>query len=202
MTLAALHAPARRSGRPPAAHLTPQKLNQVCALVERGVPQSAAAASVGIARRTWQVWLEKGREPGAPEPYASVAERLDEALSRWHASRVLSLEQVLGDEKADPRTRANVVMWQLERRFRDDWGAPDRGTAQVNVQVVVAQERSQAVEELLAAAGRALANDPGALERLVAELGGEVVVGEAVEVAELAAGACTAEAQTLGVIRA
>lgn len=147
-------------------------------------PSSAATVVAGVPRRTFQHWLSWGHGDEGREPYRTLALRVETSVERWHATRVIELNATALE--ADPRTRANVMMWELERRFRDDWAPPERGG--VNLQVNIVQERSQAVEELLAAAGRALANDPGALERLVAELGGEVVVGEAVEVPELAAG--------------
>ena len=171
MAAAALNAPRAR----PEARLTPARVKTICDLVRRGVPQAAAAGSVGIPRRTYQMWLAKGREPGAPEPYASLAEKLEVALDEFHMSRA-----VIVGESADDRTALEV----LRRRFKDDWADPERGGTTVNVQNVV-EVRSQTVAEVLTAARSAL--EPEAFERLVDALAPQVVEGEAVEQAELEA---------------
>ena len=150
----------------------------MCDLIERGVPQAAAAGSLGIPRRTFQEWLAKGREPDAAEPYASLAVRLEEAVDKFHASRA-----VIVGESTEERTTIEV----LRRRFKDDWGDPERAAA-VNVNVTLAAERKSAAEQIAEAAVRVLAHEPELLERLLAELGGgQVINGEAIEVAEIAA---------------
>lgn len=142
------------------------------------MPQAAAAGSLGIPRRTWQIWLAKGREPGAAGIYAQMADAVEEALDRFHMSRA-----VIVGESADDRTALEV----LRRRFKDDWADPERGGTTVNVQVTLEVERRELSARLLEAATRVLAGDPALLERFAAELGGgEVVDGEA---RELPAGA-------------
>lgn len=172
MSAAALSAP--RAKRP--RQLTPQAVRKICALIERGVPQAPAAGSLGIPRRTYQEWLEKGRAADAVEPYASFAERIQEALDVFHASRA-----VLVGGSVDDRTAIEV----LRRRFKDDWGDPERGGTTVNVQVTLELERRELADRLYQAAARVLGGNPELLERLVAELGGgEVVDGVALELPE------------------
>jgi hypothetical protein len=154
--------------------LTEARVKSICVKVRQGVPQGPAAGSVGIPRRTLQNWLAIGREAGAPEPYASFADRLQEALDTFHASRA-----VIVGESMDDRTALQV----LERRFKDDWADTKSGTV---VNLNVAAERSESVGEVLGAAKRVLTSED--FLRLVDELAGPDVVDAAVvEHAELAA---------------
>lgn len=150
---------------------------KICELVARGVPQQAAAGSLGIPKRTFQKWLEIGRAPGSAEPYRSLADRLEMAKDRFHASRAV----VVGDSP-DARTTLQV----LERRFPDDWADPNRsGGVTVNVGVIVESPEWRALSARLL---DVLAPFPDALDAVLLELGGGVVVeGEAVEIGELAA---------------
>jgi hypothetical protein len=172
-------APRARPGRGRAsAILTTARVKAICDLVEKGVPQAAAAGASGIPRRTYQEWLAKGREPGAPEPYASLAEKMEAALDRFHMSRA-----VIVAESSDERTAIEV----LRRRFKDDWGDPERQAA-VNISVTLEAERRSAAQQLVDAAIRVLADQPELLERLLAEIGGgQVINGAAIEAAEIAA---------------
>jgi len=177
---AALSAPRARPARKPPSALTERRLSLICEKIAAGVPQTTAAVSSGVPRRTYQEWLAKGREPGAQEPYASMAERVEAALASYHESLIVSLEDAVAE--ADPRTKANVRMWGLERRFRDDWAAPEKAGSVMNVQVVLNSERQDLAARLLQAAQQVLGDDPDKLEALMtAVAGGEVVEGEAAE---------------------
>lgn len=173
----ALSAPRARSSQRP-RQLTAPTVRKICELIERGVPQAPAAGSLGIPRRTYQEWLEKGRRPDAREPYLSFAERIQEALDNFHASRA----KIVG-ESNDDRTALEV----LRRRFKDDWAEPERGST-VNISVTLAAERQDLASRLLAAAQQVLGDDPDRLEQFMAAVvGGDVIAGEAVEApAELA----------------
>ena len=96
--------PPKRMGRRISPLLTVELARKIAAKVAKGVPQTAAAGSVGVPRRTFQNWLYAGRLEGAEEPYAMLAEEIDLALDRYHASRVVHLHNVGRD---DPR----VTMW-------------------------------------------------------------------------------------------
>ena len=171
---------ASRGVKPPSA-LTERRLSLICEKIAHGVPMTTAAIAAGVPRRTFQEWLAKGRADGAPEPYAGMAERIESALACYHESRV---ELVQAGAERDPR----MAQWELERRFKDDWGDPRAGAGQVNISVTLAAERKSAAEQIAEAAVRVLAHEPELLERLLAELGGgQVINGEAIEVAEIAA---------------
>ena len=177
VSIAALNAPRARPAVRPCRRLTPAFVKKVCDLIERGVPQAVAAGSLGVPRRTFQVWLAKGRETDAVEPYVSLAEKLEEAVDRFHMSRA-----VIVGESTEDRTALEV----LRRRFKDDWADPDRGGSTVNVNVTLELERRATAEAILAAAVRVLADDPEKFEALIAEIAGPAVVdGEAVEVLAL-----------------
>lgn len=161
------------------AQLTEARVAKICELVAKGVPQQAAAGSLGIPKRTFQEWLEKGRRPDAVEPYRSLAERLAVALDKFHATRVVQLHKVGND---DPK----VLQWELERRFASDWADQTRGVGvQVNLGVIVQSPDWLALREQLLSA---LAPFPDALDAVVGVLGGgDVVEGEAIEIGDLAA---------------
>lgn len=157
--------------------LTPARIRTICGKVAKGVPQYAAAGSLGIPRRTFQNWLAAGRAEGAEGLYLDLAEGVDRALARFHESRVVQLHKVGSD---DPR----VIQWELERRFRDDWGEPDRGGVSVNVNLQTAPEWLELRDVILGA----LARHPDALADVLAAIGGgQVVSGDAVELAEIEA---------------
>lgn len=99
-------------------------MRAICALVAKGVPQAAAAGSVGIPRRTYQEWLARGREPGAVEPYLSLAEKLERALDEYHTSRAIEVSE---------STDARVALAVLERRFPNDWAPVQRSEVAVSV---------------------------------------------------------------------
>jgi hypothetical protein len=166
-----------RQGRPPKA-LTEVRLRRILRKVIAGVPPERAAIAAGVPKRTWAGWLEKGRRPDAVEPYRSVAERLDHAVSLFQESLV---EDVDAGRQKDPR----IALQVLERRFPEDWADPSRGGVTVNLGVILqSPEWTHLRDGLLAV----LAPYPEALEDVRGFLaGGAVVDGDAVEVGELAA---------------
>lgn len=163
-------------GRTPRA-LTEERISGILEQVRIGVPPQTAAVAAGVPRRTWQNWLARGREDDAPEPYASVAVRLEEATAVYHRSRVSVIHA--GAEK-DPR----LAQWELERRFSDEWGDKNRAGVTINLGVILqSQEWIDLRDRVLAA----LDPFPDAQDAVIAVLGGQVIDGEASEVAELAA---------------
>ena len=161
----------RRSTAP--LRLTETRIRKICDLVRRGVPQQAAAGAVGIPRRTCQTWVSIGRGPDPQPLYANLVVRLEQALDEFHASRA-----VIVGESSDDRTAIEV----LRRRFKDDWGDPDRSGVTVNVGVIVESPEWVALSQRLLAC---LVPFPEALAAVVSELGGNVVDGSAVELSEL-----------------
>lgn len=110
--------PRRRGGRP--TKLSPTLQTTICELVARGVPSEDAAVSVGISRRTFFKWLERGQ---AGEPlYAEFQLAIDEAFAVFHAATV-------GQAVADPKNAMAI----LEKRFPKAWGRQDRLAVDVSV---------------------------------------------------------------------
>lgn len=108
----------RNGGRP--TKLTPMLRESICKLIRDGVPADASAVSLGIARRTFFDWLERGR---AGEPlYAEFQLAVDEAHAVFHAAMV-------GEARADPRNAITI----LEKRFPKDWGKQERVSVDVSV---------------------------------------------------------------------
>lgn len=147
-------------------------------IIERvlvGVPPGTAAMSCGVNRRTFQRWLERGRHEDARDPYRKFATQIDVAIAEWQFSKVVEID---GHAAKDWRAGA----WMLERLDPETYGDHLKGGGStVNVQVVLEVERRAAADEILAAATRALADDPAALERFLRELSaGQVVEGEVV----------------------
>lgn len=181
MTTALLAPAARRiipkASRPPAA-LTEKRLAMICEKIANGMPMTSAAIAAGVPRRTFQVWLSNGRREDAVEPYKSMADRIEFALAIYHESRVDLVA-------AGAQTDARLAQWELERRFKDDWGDPRSAGATVNV-TIVEQERSTLAERLSEAALEVLGDEPELMERLLARMGlGAVVEGTATEIKEL-----------------
>lgn len=142
--------------------LTEARIRTIASKIAKGVPQTAAAGSLGIPRRTFQNWLAAGRAEDAEGVYLELALAVDEALDKYHASRVIQLHKIGSD---DPR----VVMWELERRFKGDWGEPDRAGVNVNVNVLGSPEWV----ELKSMIVDTLRPFPDALEALARRFAGE-----------------------------
>lgn len=172
--------PRVKLGRPPAVQMSEVKLRTICGQIAKGAPQWVAAASVGVPARTFKNWLRLGRMEDAEEPYSTIALRVDLALEKYHASRAILHAKLAKD---DPR----ALEWELERRFRDQWAAPDR-SGSVNIRVTIEAERRDLVERMLGAADRLLGHDPDLLARFVSEVASEgaVIDGDADELPELA----------------
>lgn len=173
-------ADARAKPRRPSVMLTAHRIKVICAKIEQGVPQSAAAGSIGIPRRTLDNWLAAGRAEGATGIYRDLADAVDRARARFHESRAVA---VVEHAKTDPRS----AMFVLERRFPEEW-APPRDGVTVNVGVLV---ESAEWKDLCGRIVAALAPFPEALAAVAAEIAGaapaaaaEVVEGQATELPE------------------
>lgn len=141
--------------------LTPARIKTICGKIAKGVPQGAAAASIGIPKRTFQNWLAAGRAEGAEGLYVELADGIDRAVARYHEGRAVKVHE---HAEKDPRT----AMFVLERRFPDDWG--DHSKPGVNVSVNV--QASPEWQELLRRVAAVLREQhPEALRTLAAEFG-------------------------------
>lgn len=146
-------------------------------MILTGVPIGTAAVANGIPKRTFFEWLAKGRGDEGAEPYRTFAVEVDEAQEAWAARAVRRIDQA--GEK-DYRALA----WLLERRRPEEFGDPAKGGVVVNVGVLVESAEWRALSDELV---DVLAPFPDALAAVTARLGGQVVDGIAVEVAEFAA---------------
>jgi hypothetical protein len=102
-----------------------------------------------------------------------MADRIETALALYHESRV-ELVQEAADR--DPK----VAQWELERRFKDDWGDPRRGDLGVTVNVGVLVESTE-WKDLAERMLERLAAYPDALAAISDVLPGAVIDGEIVE---------------------
>lgn len=110
--------PKRRPGRP--TKLNAKLQTTICELIARGVPSDDAAVAVGIARRTFFQWLERGNN-GEPL-YAEFQLAVDEAFAVFHVSTV-------GQAVSDPKNAMAI----LAARFPKKWGRSDRHQIDVSV---------------------------------------------------------------------
>ena len=110
--------PKRRGGRPTKLSATLQ--TKICELVASGVPSEDAAVAVGISRRTFFKWLERG---AAGEPlYEDFQLAIDEAFATFHVATV-------GQAVSDPKNAMTI----LQTRFGKQWGRTDKHQIDVSV---------------------------------------------------------------------
>jgi hypothetical protein len=103
--------------------------------IRLGGSRKDAALYAGIAVRTAQVWIQKGREDKARKPYREFVRRLEraESLTKLRLTGAVHKAANDGDWKA--------AAWWLERRAPDEFGRTDTRkvelTATVNSEVAV-----------------------------------------------------------------
>ena len=167
----------RRTGRP--TKLNAKLQTSICELIAGGVPSEDAAVSVGIARRTFFEWLERGR---AGDPlYADFQLAVDEAFAVFHAATV-------GQAVSDPKNAMAI----LAARFPKAWARTDRHHLDVSVSqrplidpTKGSVERLQLLRELLAE----FSPDAGDIPRdgiAAVELVAGIIEGELVSEEEVA----------------
>jgi len=92
--------------------ITQETTEAICSALIRGASKEAAAAAASISLRTFNRWLSRAREEGAPEDLISFADEVEEAMNR---AEIHLLEKIRAAE--DWRASA----WILSRRFPDRW---------------------------------------------------------------------------------
>ena len=92
--------------------LTSEATEAICSALIRGASKEAAAAAASISLRTFNRWLSRAREEGAPEELTRFADEVEEAMNR---AEIHLLEKIRQAE--DWRASA----WILSRRFPDRW---------------------------------------------------------------------------------
>ncbi len=110
-----------RTGRP--SKLTPETQAEICRAIRIGATREVAAQAVGIARRTLQYWIERGKaeqerlaQKGArkrkrEQPYLHFLHALEEAEAE---GEVTHLEAIAADGAAGSK-------WILARRHSERW---------------------------------------------------------------------------------
>lgn len=90
-------------------------------LLEDGNFRAVAAAAAGIAPRTFQEWMERGR--AGEEPYAGLLVRVAEAEAKAEAGYVQAIALAAG-------TDWRAAAWYLERARPELWGPPAKPRAE------------------------------------------------------------------------
>jgi hypothetical protein len=116
--------PRARHGRP--TTLSPQIAKRLTTLVAEMGSIAGAARWCGLAQATVQGWITRGEERhragrAAIEPYVSFALGIQKALGRWERGRLKAIRRA-GDKHPQ---FWSASAWQLERRFRDEYGRRD-----------------------------------------------------------------------------
>jgi transposase len=157
--------------------LTPERSETIITAVRNGMRLDTAALYSGVGKETFWRWLRQGRGEHATEPFKTFADDLDQALAQWEATKVLQISKA-----GDKQWQANA--WLLERRMPNEYGHRSRTDVNVSVNLVASPEWLELETRLLTA----LQQHPEALADVLQALAqADVVDGEAVEVAEIAA---------------
>ena len=118
-------------GRPLILETHPEIVDELCELLKEGIPQSAAAPSVGISRGTLQSWKARGRAArensiGGDSIEPSEALYLD-FLDRVEAARAaaeITMTRYVTKTAAGGDVRA--AMWWLDRARPERWAQRHR----------------------------------------------------------------------------
>ena len=90
--------------------LTKERTERICQALRLGATYAIAAEAGGIVRNTLYVWIRKGEQDRAREPYKTFAKKIREAES---SSAVACLHTIQNTAKEDWKAAA----WLLSRRF-------------------------------------------------------------------------------------
>jgi hypothetical protein len=92
---------------------TPDVIQNIALWSRKGLPQQIIADKLGVGRRTFVEWLEKG--DAGHEPYVRVARAYRSAAADWAEEE--------WEAAAEESKLATSRQWRLERRFPDIFGA-------------------------------------------------------------------------------
>ena len=114
------------AGRPRILEQRPQLVDELCELLEQGVPQSAAAPTVGISRDSLQTWKARGQtarqqltDGQKVDPneltYLDFSDRIEAARAKAETKYTLYVSRAAagGDVRA--------AMWWLDRARPERW---------------------------------------------------------------------------------
>lgn len=110
----------------------------ICQEISGGMPRKYAAARAGIAVRTFENWMERGK--GGEEPFCAFAREVDDALAA-HVKTRLEAMRVPVAKGGDWKREA----WLLERLHPKEFGqltktqisGPNGGPVQTQASVVI-----------------------------------------------------------------
>ena len=77
--------PAQAKGGRPTKY-RPELVRKLLGLLQKGVPYAPACRSLGISYRTMRRWVEKGEQPGSPEPFRQFCQDLTRATANAEAA--------------------------------------------------------------------------------------------------------------------
>lgn len=119
------------TGRPRILEEHPDKIDELCELLGEGIPQSAAAPSVGISRAALMGWKAKGREARQRLMDGADSEPNDDLfldfLDRVEAARAeaeVRFARYVSQAAAGGDVRA--AMWWLDRARPERWAQRQR----------------------------------------------------------------------------
>jgi len=129
----------RRTGRP--TKLTPAVIDKICDALRGGNYRETAAAYAGVARSTFNEWMQRGHESKSGI-FRDLADAVDKALADCEARNVAMIEKAAaaGDWKA--------AGWFLERMFPTRWGRREHHQIDANVSTTMKVDPDDAVQQL------------------------------------------------------
>ena len=154
-------------------------IDELCEAIRAGVRPEVAAPLNGVPSRTFEEWMQKARQPGARPLLVELADRVELSVAEWEAADILLIGKAARQENPGEWTAA---AWRLERRLPSIYAKKLQVKGDITVDVIIQTPAFQELSERLMGA---LAGYPDALDAVIAEMGGQVVAGEAVEVKEI-----------------
>lgn len=105
----------------PASGLTPALGDQLVTLLSAGNYIGTAAATVGISRRTFDHWMQRGRSEAPQDAaYRELRERVERARAEGEALNVAAIAR----EARGGNWQA--AAWMLERQWPERWARPSQ----------------------------------------------------------------------------
>lgn len=96
--------------------LTPQLADQLVAMLRAGNYVTVATRAVGISRRTFAEWMQRGRsDKSADAEFASFRRRVEQARAEAEVRHVAQIAQASADSW-------QAAAWLLERQHPERWG--------------------------------------------------------------------------------
>ena len=133
--------------------LTPTMHRMIVGFRRMGASMESAAQAAGISSVTVGIWLRKGREGDAVQPYKRFATAMDKGKKLAIMRHLKTVDKL--SEKGNPNVRLRAATWALERLDPKQFGTNARLQIEIQAQV---DEVLDAVEQHA---------DPETLERIL-----------------------------------